>query len=905
MRPCAISAPRYVAPALSGLFPIGSLPSALMFQPDPQEGERPGLQQAGICLSCPWPERAFRKLLPNTSVWANFSAEWGSIGSGTEHIGLFGALGESRQHMDRSQKQAEASTLGSLEIGDVARIDKVGGSGALRQHFLDMGVIPGAEIRLVKYAPMGDPMEFEIHGYELTLRVADAKKIDCTLLSPKEVASQRKAEEEHVEVLEHEPAQTHPGLGEPSQGAHTDVRTSDHSHPLPADATLTFALAGNQNCGKTTLFNQLTGSNQHVGNFPGVTVDRKDGAIIGHPNTRVTDLPGIYSMSPYSSEEIVSRQFILDEKPSGIIDIVDAMNIERNLYLTMQLMELNVPMVVALNMMDEVQENGGSIDVNRMEDILGLPVVPISAVKGEGVDELVQHALHVARYQETPGRQDFCDVHDHGGAVHRCLHAVMHLIEDHAERAQIPIRFAATKLVEGDAAIEKALKLEPNEHDAVEHIVHQMEEERGLDRAAAIADMRFSFISKVVRACVIKPEESKETERSRRIDAVLTGRYTAIPMFILIMATIFLLTFNVIGPFLGDLISQFVDWISGMADAGLTAGNANPVLHSLLIDGVFNAIGTVLPILPNIVCMFFFLSLLEDTGYMARVAFVMDKLLRRIGLSGRSIVPMLMGFGCTVPAVMATRTLPSERDRKLTIALTPFMSCSTKLTIYGYFTAAFFPGNGGFVILALYLAGILIGILCAKIAHMTVAKGEAVPFVMELPNYRMPSAKSVRQLLWEKSKDFLTRAFTVVFAAAVIIWALETFSPTFDMVSDPADSLLAAVASWLTPIFAPLGFADWRITTALIAGFMAKEVVVSTLSVLFGSLAELTAALTPLAVISLLVFCLLYTPCVAAISAIKRELGGKWATGIVFFQCAVAWAAAFLVHTIGMLLGFA
>ncbi len=804
-----------------------------------------------------------------------------------------------------AQAPAASETLRDLEIGEMARIGSVGGSGALRQHFLDMGVIPGATITLVKYAPMGDPMEFQIHGYELTLRVDDAGKIQCTKLSRKEQDEARKAEEQHMEELRREPADSHPGLGEPSEGSHTDVRTSDHSHALPADATLTFALAGNQNCGKTTLFNQLTGSNQHVGNFPGVTVDRKDGAIIGHPHTDVTDLPGIYSMSPYSSEELVSRHFILDEKPSGIINIVDATNIERNLYLTMQLMELNVPMVLALNMMDEVQENGGSVKVNRMEDMLGLPVVPISAVNGEGVDELIEHAIHVARYQETPGRQDFCDVHDHGGAVHRCLHAVMHLIEDHAERAGIPIRFAATKLVEGDAAIRDALKLDGNELDAVEHIVHQMEEERGLDRAAAIADMRFSFISKVVDACVIKPQESKETERSRAIDRILTGRFTAIPMFILIMAAIFVLTFNVIGPFLGDLVTMFVNWITDLCDGALTAGNCNPVLHSLIIDGVFNAIGTVLPILPNIVCMFFFLSLLEDTGYMARVAFVMDKLLRHIGLSGRSIVPMLMGFGCTVPAVMATRTLPSERDRKITVALTPFMSCSTKLTIYGYFTAAFFPRQGGLVMVCLYLIGILVGILCARIAHLTVAKGEAVPFVMELPNYRMPSAKSVRQLLWEKSKDFLTRAFTVVFAAAVIIWALESFSPSFDMVSNPADSLLAVVAGWMSPIFAPLGFNDWRITTALIAGFMAKEVVVSTLSVLFGTVAELTSALTPLAVMSLLVFCLLYTPCVAAISAIKRELGGRWALGIVLFQCAIAWVVSFIIYGGGTLLGLA
>ncbi|MFC2647736.1 MAG: ferrous iron transport protein B [Coriobacteriaceae bacterium] len=808
------------------------------------------------------------------------------------------------QHQTPSVKGTDDQmTVRDLEIGETAQIDTVGGTGALRQHFLDMGVIPGADITLIKYAPMSDPMEFTISGYELSLRLADAAKITCHLVTRKEAKQAQDAVQAQADSLMEAPQVRHPGLGEESEGAYIDARTKDHSHPLPDDVTLSFALAGNENCGKTTLFNKLTGANQHVGNFPGVTVDRKEGSILGHPNTKVTDLPGIYSMSPYSSEELVSRQFILQEHPA-IIDIVDATNIERNLYLTMQLMELNRPMVLALNMMDEVQNNGGSIDVNRMEDILGLPVVPIAAVNGEGVDELVEHAVHVAHYQELPGRQDFCDENDHGGAVHRCLHAVMHLIEDHAKRADIPLRFAATKLVEGDKRVQDALKLDQNELDAVEHIVHQMEKERGLDRAAAIADMRFTFIHKVVSACVIKPLESKETIRSRKIDAVLTGKYSAIPMFILIMAAIFILTFNVIGPFFGDLITMFVDWVTGIVDGALTAGNASPVIHSLIVDGVFNAVGTVLPILPNIVGMYFFLSLLEDTGYMARVAFVMDKLLRKIGLSGRSIVPMLMGFGCSVPAVMATRTLPSERDRKLTVALIPFMSCSTKLTIYGFFTAAFFPGQGGLIMICLYLLGILIAILFGRIAHLTVAKGEAVPFVMELPNYRMPGLRSVGQLLWEKTKDFLTRAFTTVFAAAVIIWLLQTFSPTFDMVTDPADSMLAAVATWISPIFRPLGFGDWRITTALIAGFMAKEVVVATLSVLFGSMAELTVALTPLAVITLLVFCLLYTPCVAAISAIQRELGGKWAWGIVAFQCIVAYVVALLVHGVGLLLGF-
>ncbi|MDY3901287.1 MAG: ferrous iron transport protein B [Atopobiaceae bacterium] len=795
--------------------------------------------------------------------------------------------------------------LSQLEIGEGARIVRVGGEGALRQHFLDMGVIPGATIALEKYAPMGDPMEFSLHGYQLSLRVADARKIEVEKVARPGRVSETQAAPAATDAGARVVTGRHPGLGEESERREVDERTSDHSHPVPEGTTLTFALAGNQNCGKTTLFNQLTGSNQHVGNFPGVTVDRKEGVIRGHPDTDVCDLPGIYSLSPYSSEELVSREFILDENPRGIIDIVDATNIERNLYLTMQLMELDVPMVLALNMMDEMQGNGGSVDVNRMEDLLGIPVVPISAVKGEGVDELVRHALHVARYQERPGIQDFCSEADHGGAVHRCIHAVMHLIQDHAERAHVPIRFAATKLIEGDEHVIERLALDDNELEAVGHIVRQMEAERGLDRAAAIADMRYSFIERVVASCVTKPRESRERERSQRIDRLLTGKWTAIPLFVLIMCTVFLLTFNVVGKFLEDAVAAGVDALTAAADSALTQAGANPVLHSLVIDGVFNAVGTVLPICPIIVTMFFFLSLLEDTGYMARVAFVMDKLLRKIGLSGRSIVPMLVGFGCTVPAVMSARTLPSERDRKLTIMLTPFMSCSTKLTIYAYFSAAFFPDHAGLVMVCLYLLGILVGVLTGFVTHKTVAKGEAVPFVMELPNYRMPSARSVVHLIWDKTRDFLSRAFTVVFFAAVVIWLLQTFSPGLEMVDDASQSMLASVATVVSPVFAPLGFADWRITTALICGFMAKEVVVSTVSVLFGSTAELVAALTPLSVVSLLVFCLLYTPCIAAIAAIKRELGGRWAMATVVFQCVTAWVVAFLVRLVGLALGFA
>ncbi len=696
-------------------------------------------------------------------------------------------------------------TLADIEIGQTVTITTVGGEGALRQHFLDMGVIPGADITLEKYAPMGDPMEFRVHGYQLTLRVADAQKIG--------VCKQRRAEAGQRPSAARHP-ERHPGLGEDGLPSKVDVRTSDHSHPVPEGEVLRFALAGNQNCGKTTLFNQLTGANQHVGNFPGVTVDRKSGAIKGHPNTDVTDLPGIYSLSPYSPEELVSREYILNENPNGIINIVDATNIERNLYLTMQLMELDKPMVLALNMMDEVQGNGGTIDVNLMEDMLGIPVVPISAVKGEGVDELVSHAIHVARYQELPGRQDFCDPTDHGGAVHRCLHAIMHLIEDHAQRAHIPVRFAASKLVEGDSHVIESLGLEQNELDAVEHIVRQMEEERGLDRAAAMADMRFSFIEKIVSAAVVKPHESRERERSQRIDRVLTGRWTAIPMFVLIMAAVFFLTFNVIGLFLQNLVQAGVDSLTHVTDVALTSAGVNPVIHSLVIGGVFNAVGTVLPIAPIIVTMFFFLSLLEDTGYMARVAFFMDKLLRRIGLSGRSIVPRLVGFGCTVPAVMSARTLPSERDRKLTIALTPFMSCSTKLTIYGYFAAAFFPGRGGIVVLCLYLLGILVGVLIALITHKTIDKAEAVPFVMELPNYRLPSARSVLMLMWRRPRTSCAARSPWSSRRPSSYGSSRASAPPSRSSRARATSMLAAMRRLARPDLLALGFGDWRIATS-------------------------------------------------------------------------------------------
>ena len=778
-------------------------------------------------------------------------------------------------------------TLKDLNIGETAVVGTVGGEGALRQHFLDMGLIPGEEVTLVKFAPMGDPMELSIHGYELTLRLDDAARIGVTLAK---APAAKKAAAESEKPVEH------PGLGEGGR-----YHTKKGENPLPDDTTLTFALAGNQNCGKTTLFNQLTGSNQHVGNFPGVTVDRKSGAIRNNPNTEVTDLPGIYSMSPYTSEEIVTRQFIIGEKPTGIINIVDATNIERNLYLTMQLMELDTPMVLALNMMDEMRGNGGTVRINKMEAMLGIPVVPISAAKNEGVDELVDHALHVAKYQERPGRMDFCSEEDHGGAVHRCIHGIIHLIEDHAKAAGIPVRFAATKLVEGDQRIEAALKLDQNEKEMIEHIIVQMEQERGLDRAAAIADMRFHFIHQLVEQTVVKPRQSKEQLRSAQIDRFLTGRYTAIPAFVGIMALVFYLTFGVIGLALQNLLEAGIDALTVAMDSTLTAWNVNAAVHSLVIDGIFTGVGSVLSFLPIIVTLFFFLSLLEDTGYMARVAFVMDKLLRRIGLSGRSIVPMLIGFGCTVPGVMASRTLPSERDRKMTILLTPFMSCSAKLPIYSLFAAAFFPEHAALVMVSLYFLGIAVGILMAILLKSSVFKGEAVPFVMELPNYRLPGLKNVVQLLWEKARDFLQRAFTVIFAATIIIWFLQSFDLRLSLTADPQQSILAWLASGIAPLFAPLGFADWRVSTALITGFMAKESVVSTLTILYGSSAAFAAALSPAAAAPLLVFCLLYTPCIAAVASVKRELGGKWAFIMVANQCIVAWLAAFGTRLIMML----
>ncbi len=779
--------------------------------------------------------------------------------------------------------------LKELEIGQAAKVLSVGGEGALRQHFLDMGLIPGVEVTLIKYAPMGDPMELQLHGYELTLRLADAEKIDIEPVK-------RKKAEPSLKMDTLSPS-AHPGLGE---GGKYHVKAD--GHPLPDEQKLTFALAGNQNSGKTTLFNELTGANQHVGNFPGVTVDRKDGPIGGHPNTSVTDLPGIYSLSPYSREEVVTRQFIIKEKPTGIINIVDATNIERNLYLTMQLMELDTPMVLALNMMDELTGNGGSIRINEMEEMLGIPVVPISAVKSEGIQELVNHAIHVAHYQERPGRQDFCGENDHGGAVHRCIHGIMHLIEDHAAAAGIPLRFAATKVCEGDRQVIEALRLSDNEEQMLEHIIRQMEEERGLDRQAAIADMRFSFIEKLVARTVVKPRESKEHARSRRIDRILTGKYTAIPAFIGIMGVIFWLTFNVIGAFLQNLLQQGIDALTAVVDAAFTSWHVTAPVHSLVTDGIFTGVGSVLSFLPIIVTLFFFLSLLEDTGYMARVAFVMDKQLRRIGLSGRSIVPMLIGFGCSVPSVMAARTLPSERDRKMTILMTPFMSCSAKLPIYGFFTAAFFPGRGALIMVGLYFLGILIGVLLALLSKNVAFKGEAVPFVMELPNYRMPGVKSVLRLLWDKSKDFMQRAFTVIFVATIVIWFLQNFDLSFHMVTDSKDSILALVAGWIAPIFSPLGFGDWRVSTALISGFMAKESVVATFTVLFHTTTNIVASLTPLAAGALLVFCLLYTPCVAAIASIRRELGRGWALFVVLFQCTVAWIAAFIVYQLGLLL---
>jgi len=778
-------------------------------------------------------------------------------------------------------------TLRELEIGSSAEILTVGGEGALRQHFLDMGVIPGAELTVVKLAPMGDPMEIQIHGYELTLRLADAEKIEIKPISERsrtygDVKNAGKAK--------------HPGFGEDGK-----FHSRKGENPLPEDTLLTYALVGNQNCGKTTLFNQLTGSNQRVGNFPGVTVDRKDGAIKGYPNTQVTDLPGIYSMSPYSGEELVSRDFVLKEKPKAIINILDATNIQRNMYLTMQLLEMNVPMVVALNMMDELTGNGGAIDINQMEHLLGVPVVPISAAKNQGVDELIKHAIHIAHYQEKPMRQDYCSDADYKGAVHRCLHAVSHLIEDHAEETGIPVRFAASKLVEGDELILEQLQLDQNEKETLEHIICQMEKERGLDRSAAIADMRFRFIRKVCSQTVTKPRESKERLRSERIDRILTGKYTAIPCFIAIMLLMFHLTFNVVGAWLQGLLEVGVEAVTAAVDTMLANAGVNNALHSLVIDGIFAGVGGVLSFLPIIITLFFFLSILEDSGYTARVAFFMDKLLRKIGLSGRSIVPMLIGFGCTVPAVMATRTLPSERDRKMTILLTPFMSCTAKLPIYAFFVDAFFPDHGGLIMTGLYVLGIVAGILVAFLFKGTLFKGEAVPFVMELPNYRLPGARNVAQLLWEKAKDFLQRAFSVILLATIAVWFLQSFDLRLNMVADSQQSILALVAGWMEPLFAPIGLGDWRICTSLISGFMAKESVVSTLEILFGT--GVTAAFSSLTAAVLLVFSLLYTPCVAAIAAVKQELGGKWAVGVVLWQCAVAWVAAFAVRMIGLLLG--
>ena len=774
-------------------------------------------------------------------------------------------------------------TLKDLEIGKSAVIKTVGGKGALRQHFLDMGMIPGAEVTVVKFAPMGDPMELQVHGYELTLRLAEAEQIEI------EQIPRRSNSHKRIEALS---GAAHPGLGEEGK-----YHSKKDEHPLPEDTMLTYALVGNQNCGKTTLFNQLTGSNQHVGNFPGVTVDRKTGTIKGHPNTEITDLPGIYSMSPYSSEEIVSRNFVLESKPKAIINIVDVTNIERNLYLTMQLLEMDIPMVVALNMMDEVVGNQGSIDVNMMEALLGVPVIPISAAKNEGVDELVKHALHIAKYQERPLRQDFCDKNDHEGSVHRCIHAVMHLIEDHAAQTDIPARFAATKAIEGDPLVLEKLKLDTNESEMLEHIVQQMETERQVDRSAAIADMRFDFIERLCEQTVVKPKESKERIRSEKIDRILTGKYTAIPCFIGIMVLVFYLTFNVIGAWLQSLLEMGIDKVSELADATLTAAHVNSAMHSLVIDGIFTGVGSVLSFLPIIVTLFFFLSLMEDSGYIARVAFVMDKLLRKIGLSGRSIVPMLIGFGCTVPAVMATRTLTSERDRKMTILLTPFMSCTAKLPIYSFFVSSFFPKKGGLIMAGLYLLGILVGILVAFLYNGTLFKGDPVPFVMELPNYRLPGAKNVTQLLWEKAKDFLQRAFSVILLATMVVWFLQSFDLHLNLVKDSSDSILALVAGCLAPVFKPLGLGDWRICTALISGFMAKESVVSTLEVLFAG--SITSVLTPLAAASLLAFSLLYTPCVAAIASVKRELGGRWAAFVVLWQCAIAWIVAWIVHLIG------
>jgi len=775
-------------------------------------------------------------------------------------------------------------TLADLEIGESGLIEEVGGEGAIRQHFLDMGLIPGAVATIIKFAPMGDPVEIRVHGYELTLRLDDAKHISITKVTQSLSEGDKKKRANKT---------VHPALGEP--GIHHD---KNHENPLPEDTKLTFALVGNQNCGKTTLFNRLTGANQHVGNFPGVTVDRKDGVIIGYPNTSITDLPGIYSMSPYSSEELVSRDFVLGNDLKGIINIIDATNIERNLYLTMQLLEMGIPMVVAINMMDELTGNGGSVDINRMEEMLGVPVVPVSAAKNEGIEELVLHAIHIAKYQEKPLRMDFCGEDENGGAVHRCLHSVCHLIEDHAKQAKLPVRFTGSKIVEGDEHILKKLELDQNELETIEHITLQMEKERGLDKSAAMADMRYSFIKTVCAETLTKPAESKEHIRSEKLDRILTGHFTAIPVFILIMAAIFYLTFNVIGAWLQSMLEIGIDLATNIVDTILTKANVNLTLHNLIIDGIFEGVGSVLSFLPVVVVMFFFLSLLEDSGYIARVAFFMDKLLRKIGLSGRSIVPMLIGFGCTVPAVMSTRTLPSERDRKMTILLTPFMSCTAKLPIYAFFVNAFFPGKGGIVITALYLGGIIIGILVALLYKGLVFKGEAVPFVMELPNYRLPSMRSTVQLMWEKAKDFLQKAFSVILIATIVVWFLQSFDPYFNLVQDSSHSIMAIIAGAIAPVFKPLGLDDWRIITSLISGFMAKESVVSTLGVLFSAEGGVNAALSSLTAGTLLVFSLIYTPCIAAIASVKRELGIKWAIYMVVFQCVIAWVVALIYNLV-------
>ena len=777
-------------------------------------------------------------------------------------------------------------TLDKLQIGQSARIKAVGGEGSRRQHFLDMGVIPDAIIKLVKFAPLGDPMEVLIHGYSLTLRIADATLIEVEPGAEEEPADFLNTDRLYITALHDHNA--HPGLGE--EGIYHD---KTHENPLPKGTQLTFALAGQQNCGKTTLFNQLTGANQHVGNFPGVTVDRKDGVIKDHPETLVTDLPGIYSLSPYTSEELVSRQFIIQEKPKAIINIVDANNIERNLYLTMQLMELGVPMVLALNMMDEVRNNGGTILVNEMEKILGLPVVPISAAKNEGITELVEHAIHIAQYQEAPVRRDFCDKEDHGGAVHRCLHSIMHLIEDHAQRADIPIRFAASKLIEGDQTVLEALKLSQNEKETLEHLIVQMEEERGLDRAAAMAEMRFTFIKRLSQKTVVKPKESKEYQRSRRIDKVLTGKWTAIPIFVLVMVGIIYLSIDLLGAPLQDWLDQGITWLAGVCGDALARWNVSPAVQSLVVDGIFGGVGSVISFVPIIILLFFFLSLLEDSGYMARVAFVSDSFLRKLGLTGHSIVPMLIGFGCTVPAVMATRTLHSTHDRWRTILLTPFMSCSAKIPIYGFFTSVFFPGHGGVALICLYLLGIVVGIVTALVTKLFKKNQDVAPFVMELPNYRLPSAKNVAHLLWDKTKDFVQRAFTVIFLATLVIWFLQTFDFHFQMVENSEGSMLASVAGWIAPVFRPLGLGNWQVVTALISGFMAKESVVATLEVL-----NAMPLFTVVSSISMLVFCLLYTPCVAAVAAIRRELGTRWMLFIIAFQCVVAWVCAWFAYLI-------